>query len=115
MPAQRKIENTEWEWVEVVRTFGETDASKTSQSDTYKRLYFYFYNNNVAGSSLDMCGFKMEEVQTNSGTARNLLLGTEKLTNWGVTNGVTISNGIATFPSVTANSWREIYPAKNST
>ena len=60
-----------------------------------------------------MCGFKMEEVQTNSGTARNLLLNTEKLINWGVTNGATISDGIVTFPTVTANSWREIYPAKN--
>ena len=113
MPTQRIIDNTDWEWFEVVHSFGETDASKTTQSDTYKRLYFYFYNNNIAGSSLDMCGFRMEEVQTNSGTARNLLLGTEKLTNWGATNGATISDGVATFPTITSNSWREIYPAKN--
>lgn len=114
MPTQRIIDNTDWEWIEVVRTFGDTtSADKTPIPDTYKRLYFYFYNNNVAGSSLDMCGFRMEELQTNSGTARNLLLDTEKLTNWGVVNGATISDGVASFPSITANSWREIYPAKN--
>ena len=113
MPTQRKIENTEWEWFEVVHTFGETDASKTTQSDTYKRLYFYFYNDNVAGSSLDMCGFRMEEVQVNSGTARNFILGTEKLVDWTTTQGATISNGVVTFPDVTADTWREACSAKS--
>ena len=113
MPSQREVNNTEWEWFEVVRTFGDTDSNVSTQADTYKRLYFYFYNNNVASSSLDMCGFKMEEVQVNSGTARNFLLGTEKLTNWGTVNEASISDGIATFSSVSSNSWREIYPAKN--
>jgi len=113
MPIQRIVDNTEWEWIEVIRTFGDTDPDITAQSDTYKKLYFYFYNNNVAGSSLDMCGFKMEEIPTNNGTARNFLLGTEKLINWGTVNGAMISNGIATFPTITSNSWREIYPAKN--
>jgi len=113
MPSQREVNNTEWEWFEVVRTFGDTDSNVSTQADTYKRLYFYFYNNNVASSSLDMCGFKMEEVQVNSGTARNFLLGTKKLTNWGTVNEASISDGIATFSSVSSNSWREIYPAKN--
>lgn len=113
MPTQRKIENTEWEWIEVVHTFGDTDPNVSTQSDTYKRLYFYFYNNNVAGSSLDMCGFKMEEIPVNSGTARNFLLGTEKLSGWGTNSGTTISDGVITFPYVSANTWREVYPAKN--
>ena len=113
MPVHKRIENTEWEWFEIVHTFGETDASKTTQSDTYKKLYIYFYNNNVAGSSLDMCGFRMEEVQVNSGTARNFILGTEKLANWNTAQGATISNGVATFPDVTADTWREVCSAKS--
>lgn len=107
------ITNTNWEWIECVRTFGETDPAITAQASTYKRLYFYFGNSNVEGSSLDMCGFKVEEVQTDISTARNYLLKTEKLDGWGVTGGATISNGVATFPEVTANTWREIYPTKN--
>lgn len=113
MPVHKRIENTEWEWFEIVHTFGETDASKTTQSDTYKKLYIYFYNNNVAGSSLDMCGFRMEEVQTNSGTARNFILSTEKLADWITTQGATISNGVVTFPDVTADTWREACSAKS--
>lgn len=109
----KTIENTEWEWMECVRTFGDTDPTITSQSGTYKRIYFYLSNNNVANSSLDMCGFKIEEIQTDISTARNYLLKTEKLEGWGVTGGATISNGVATFPEVTANTWREIYPTKN--
>lgn len=110
MPTQRIIDNTDWEWIEVVRTFGD---NTNSIWDTYKRLYFYFYNNNVAGSSLDMCGFKMEEVQVNSGTARNFILGTEKLANWVTKQGATISNGIITFPAVTVDTWREVCSAKS--
>lgn len=107
------ITNTNWEWIECVHTFGDTDPAINAQSSTYKRIYFYFSNNNVEGSSLDMCGFKVEEVQTNISTARNYLLKTENLDGWGVTGGTTISNGIATFPEVTANTWREFYPTKN--
>ena len=113
IPAHRIVDNTEWEWIEVIRTFGDIDSDVTTQTSSYKKLYFYFYNNSVAGSSLDMCGFRMEEVQVNSGTARNFLLGTEKLTNWGLVNGTTVSDGIMTFPTITENHWREIYPAKN--
>lgn len=109
----KTITNTEWEWVECVHTFGDTDPSINAQPSTYKRLYFYFYNKNVEGSSLDMCGFKAEEIQTNISTARNYLLKTKKLEGWGVTNGTTINDGIATFPEVTANTWREVYSAKN--
>lgn len=107
------ITNTNWEWIECVRTFGDTDPAITAQASTYKRIYFYFGNNNVEGSSLDMCGFKIEEVQTDISTARNYLLKTENLNGWGVTNGTTISNGVATFPEVTSSTWREIYPTKN--
>ena len=107
------ITNTNWEWVECVHTFGDVDPAITAHGSTYKRLYFYFGNNNVEGSSLDMCGFKVEEVQTDISTARNYLLKTEKLEGWGVTGGTTISNGIVTFPEVTSNTWRESYPTKN--
>ena len=44
---------------------------------------------------------------------RNLLLGTKDMAGWGATNGTTISGGVVTFPTVTADTWREIYPAKN--
>jgi len=100
------VENTEWQWVEVVHTFGDTDPNVSTQDTSYKRLYFYFFNNNVAGSSLDMCGFKMERVNVNTGTARNFLRETEHLTEWTVTNGTTISNGVATFPIATSDVFR---------
>ena len=105
----KTITNTEWQWIECVHTFGDTDPSINTHSTTYKRLYFYFYNNNVAGSSLDMCGFKVEEIQTDISTARNILLKTEKLENWGTANGASISDGIATFPDVTSDTVRRIY------
>ena len=110
---KKSITNTDWEWIEWVRTFGETDSIIDTHNSTYKRLYFYFYNNNVEGSSLDICGFRLENVQTDISTARNLLFKTEKLTDWGITNETTIIDGIVTIPEVTANTIRGIYSTKN--
>lgn len=44
---------------------------------------------------------------------RNFLLDTASMSGWTGTNGTTISEGIATFPTATANTWRELYPSKN--
>lgn len=44
---------------------------------------------------------------------RNLLRDTQYMTSWGKNNGTTIVDGVVTFPTVTANKWREIYPGRN--
>ena len=40
---------------------------------------------------------------------RNLLIDTKTMASWGVNNGTIISNGVVTFPTVTANTWRECW------
>ena len=43
---------------------------------------------------------------------RNFLLGTGTMSNWGTNNNTSISDGVVTFPTVTADTWRETYPKK---
>lgn len=67
----------------------------------------------IGGSSLATTQNVTDAVNDISVGGRNFLRDTLYMTGWGKINNTAIVDGVVTFPTVTANTWREIYPSTN--
>ena len=110
------VPTSEWQKYEKVFTFSE--LNKTT-STVWSRLYFTNLAGNLingAGTGIgqiDMCGFKLERINAIAASGRNLCLRSADYNGWGKNNGTTLDGNIITFPTVTANTWREAWQNNN--
>lgn len=117
------IPSSKWERYEMFFTYTEYNETGYYYST---RLFF----NNQAGSNssasicgdtgigqIDMCGYRLEQVNAFKTTGRNLCLRSKSYEGWGTNNGTTFVSDSTTdkivFPTVTTAAWREAWQNNN--